>query len=93
MAAKSPTEIPGYFGHADVGFVCDNRYVVADLADAVRESYKDFGESLLASGLLPPLGAAPVSAWMLARLAALSGRGFPLQADEEFGSDSDDYWG
>jgi len=92
MPATTPPEIPGYFGHGDVGFVCDTNYVGASLPGATNVSYNDFGDSLAASGQLPPLGAAPVAAWMLARLAALCCGRFPFQYGQVCGSDGDDYW-
>src|SRR6266446_2540337 len=92
MSATSPQEIPGCFGHGNVGFVCDNSYVDASLPSATNVSYDDFGDFLLASSRLPPLGAAPVSAWLFARLAALSGRRFPFHSGQVLGSDGDVYW-
>jgi hypothetical protein len=92
MPPSTDTAIPGSFTHGKVGFVCDTKYVDASLPGATNVPYTKFGDSLAASGRLPPLGEAPVSAWVLARLAALCGRRFPFQDGEVCGSDGDDYW-
>ncbi len=84
--------IPGSFVHDGVGFVCNDTHVSDHLPGAVRQKYEDFDATLKASGRLPRLGKAPISAWMLARLAALCGRRFPYEDGEECGSDGDDYF-
>ena len=92
MPSVNPADIPGYFGDSDIGFVCDPRHVDASLPGAVNGTYNDFAELLIASGRLPPLGSAPVSAWVLARLAALCRPRFPFRYGELRGSDGDEYW-
>lgn len=92
MPPNEGTEIPGSFTYGEIGFVCDTKYVDASLPGATNVPYTDFGDLLRVSGQLPRLGEAPVSAWVLARLAALCGRRFPFQDGEVCGSDGDDYW-
>jgi len=86
-----PSSIPGYFGHGNVGFICDSQFVAASLPNSISVGYDDFKETLVASGRLPALGDAPVSAWLVARLAKLSGRRFPFEFGEVCGSDGDEF--
>jgi hypothetical protein len=58
----------------------------------VREQFDRFAEELAASSRLPVLDGAPVSAWVLGRVAALSGERFPFSYGQIYGSDGDDFW-
>jgi len=91
MNQNSP-KIPGRFGHGEVGFVCNARHVDAKLAGTTDLSDQDYANFLSASGRLPDLNGAPVSAWVLARLAALCGPRFPFAYEQVCGSDGDNYW-
>ena len=84
--------IPGLFTSDEIGFVCDLNWTDASLPNAKNVPYSDFGERLVEEETLPDLGPAPVSAWILARLAKLCGSRFPFDHGQVFGSDGDDYW-
>jgi hypothetical protein len=92
VPAKPASAIPGSFAHGEVGFVCDTHFTDATVPGATAVSFPKFAEALQQSGRLPNTGSAPVSAWVLARLAFLSGSRFPFCEGEVCGSDLDEYW-
>jgi hypothetical protein len=84
--------IPGAFGSGEVRFVCDSKFTNVRLPGSISIKEDDFGSALVGSGRLPSLAEAPVSAWLLGRLAALAGSRFPFSYGQVLGSDGDDYW-
>src|SRR5262245_43224845 len=91
MPEKTPIAIPGSFSSGELSFVCDTHFMDAPLPGAARKYWSNFGEMLRQSGRLPDAGAATVSAWVLARLAFLSGNRFPFYSGEVIASPLEEF--
>ena len=73
----STHSVPGAFGCGAIQFVCDRKFTNVRLPGSETEQFDCYAAELTASNCLPELNGVPVAAWLLARLAALSGDRFP----------------
>ncbi|GAA4441841.1 hypothetical protein [Bremerella cremea] len=82
----------GVFWFGEVGFVVDPQAMASRFPDGVRVEQTSLDALLVEGDRLPPLGAAPVASWLLARLMFLTNERLGFEANDTLHHDGGGYY-